>query len=472
MAISPSVQSPAETKPEAQPRAPGADPGYPSPGYSWYVVIVLTIIYIFSFMDRQIMNLMVAPIRRDFQISDTQVSLLMGFAFALFYTVFGLPLGRMADSMNRVGLIAAGLTLWSLMTAACGMARNFWQLALTRFGVGIGEASLSPSAYSLITDYFPKNRLATAISVYSMGIYIGGGLATIIPGLFLDQLQRVADYDVPILGHVRSWQLIFILVGLPGVFLALLLFTVREPFRRGVRRLKALDGSSKIVQASVREVAAYIGKNWVTIGCHNLGFALLSFSSYGCTAWIPAFLVRNHGYTWGRAGIVYGAIIATAGTLGVVAGGRLADWLADRGYRDSKMRAGLIAGVIWLPTGLFYSIVSNANLAVLLMVPTVFAACMPFGAAPAAIQEMMPNPMRAQASAVYLFVVNLLGLGLGPTAVAAATDHIFKDDNAVRYSLLLVAASAHLVASLLLWVGMKHFRKSMDRLEEWTAANA
>ncbi|HSB08440.1 MAG TPA: MFS transporter [Blastocatellia bacterium] len=449
------------TEPE-QPYAPA--------GYAWYVVGVLTIVYIFSFIDRQILNLLVRPIRRDLGISDFQMSLLMGFTFALFYTFFGIPLGRLADSRNRRTIIAAGFAVWSFMTAACGLARNFAQMLLLRIGVGVGEAALSPAAYSIITDYFPPKRRATALSVYSMGIYIGSGVAFIVGGLVAGIASAQETWELPLVGATRPWQVVFFIVGLPGVLLALLMYTIREPVRRGIRTLKSAEGKTRVVQVPMNEVIAYLKQNWRTFACHNIGFALLSFSSYGSSAWIPTFFVRNHGWSEARAGQVYGWIVAIASTLGIVAGGRLADWMAERGQRDATMRVGLIAAVAWLPFGLFYPLVPDANWAAALLVPSAFLASAPFGVAPAAIQQMMPNAMRGQASAVYLFVINLIGLGLGPSAVAAATDFVFQDDQDVRYSLLSVATFAHLASAVLLWAGFKPFLASLDRLKQWKAA--
>jgi MFS family permease len=206
------------------------------------VVGVLTFVYIFSFIDRQILNLLVRPIRRDLGISDFQMSLLMGFSFALFYTLFGIPLGRLADSRSRRTIIAVGFTVWSLMTAGCGLARNFVQMLLLRVGVGVGEAALSPAAYSIITDYFPPKRRATAISVYSMGIYIGSGIAFIVGGLVAGLAAAQETWNVPLVGATRPWQVVFFIVGIPGVFLALLMYTVREPARRGIKTVKTADG--------------------------------------------------------------------------------------------------------------------------------------------------------------------------------------------------------------------------------------
>ena len=445
---------------------------YPPRGYAWYVVGVLTFVYIFSFIDRQILNLLVRPIRRDLGITDFQMSLLMGFSFALFYTFFGIPLGRLADSRSRRTIIAVGFAVWSLMTAGCGLARNFIHMLLLRVGVGVGEAALSPAAYSIITDYFPPKRRATAISVYSMGIYIGSGIAFIVGGLVAGLAAAQETWNLPLVGATRPWQVVFFIVGLPGVFLALLMYTVREPVRRGIKTLKAADGTTRVAQVPMNEVVAYIKKNWRTFVCHNVGFALLSFSSYGSSAWVPTFFVRNHGWTESQAGQVYGWIVAIASTIGIVAGGRLADWMVERGYRDATMRVGLIVALVWLPFGLLYPVVPSAFWAAVLLVPAAFLASAPFGVSAAAIQQMMPNSMRGQASAIYLFVVNLIGLGLGPSAVAAATDFVFEDDQAVRYSLVSVATFAHLAAAALLWAGLKPFLASLERLKQWNAANA
>ena len=458
-------------KPASLPAPASGEEPYPPAGYAWYVVGVLTLVYVFSFIDRQILNLLVRPIRRDLGISDTQMSLLMGFSFAVFYTFFGIPLGRLADTKSRRTIIAGGFALWSLFTAGCGLARNFSHMLLMRMGVGVGEAALSPAAYSLISDYFPKERRATAISVYSMGIYLGSGIAFILGGTVAGLAAAQEMWDLPLVGATRPWQVVFFVVGLPGVLLALLMYTVKEPKRRGVRWVKAADGRMTAAQVPMREVLAYLRENWVTFLCHNVGFALLSFSSYGSSAWIPTFFVRNHGWTEAAAGQVYGVIVTVFSTLGVFAGGRFADWMTERGSRDSTMRVGLVVSLAWLPTGLLYPLVPDAKLAAALLIPTVFLASAPFGVAPAAVQQMMPNAMRGQASAVYLFVINLIGLGIGPTAVALTTDYVFGDDRAVNYSLLIVATAAHLVAAVLLWAGLGPFRRSLDRVKEWTATN-
>lgn len=456
-----------KTKAVSDANAAAVEEPYPAVGYAWYVVGVLTLVYVFSFIDRQILNLLVRPIRRDLAITDFQMSLLMGPAFALFYTFFGIPLGRLADSKSRRTIIAAGFAFWSLFTAMCGMARNFWQMMLARVGVGVGEGALSPAAYSIIADYFPPQRRATAISVYSMGIYIGGGVANILGASAIAFLMTRPSWNLPIIGDVRGWQVVFFIVGLPGILLALLMYTVREPVRRGMKMAQAADGKLKAAKIPLPEVIAYLKLNWKTFACHNVGFALLSFSSYGTSAWVPTFFVRNHGWTEAKAGFWYGVVVAIFGALGISAGGWFADWMAKRGARDAVMKVGFIVSLAWVPSGIFYPLVADARWAIVLLIPTAFFTAAPFGVAPAAIQQIMPNAMRAQASSIYLFVINLIGLGAGPMAVALFTDKVFHDDHAVRYSILIVSTAAHVIAAVLLWVGIKQFNLSLERLKAW-----
>jgi MFS family permease len=456
------LTAPVSAEPEVPSSAP--DP-YPSSGYAWYVVGVLTLAYIFSFIDRQILSLMVGPIKHDLGIDDIQMSLLMGLSFAVFYTLFGIPLGRLADTRSRRVIISVGIALWSVMTAGCGLARSFSQLALMRMGVGVGEASLSPSAYSLLSDYFRPERRSTAMSVYSMGIYIGSGLAFILGGFIMQLASGQESTVLPWIGPVRSWQLVFFVVGLPGLLVSLLLLTVREPVRKGVRLNP--DGST-ITAPTSRAVWSYIRKNYVTFLFLTLGTGLIALYSYGANSWISEMLIRRHGWSRGKTGQVFGIIVAVAGTLGIVSGGRLADWLRPRGYADSNLRVALWGAIAGLPFVLLYPLAPSANLVAGLLVPTVFFMSMPFGVAPAAIQQMMPNTMRAQATALYLFVINLIGIGLGPLVVATLTEKVFRDEQAVHLSLLVVGAVSFALAILALWAGLSPYRRSLDYLKRFS----
>lgn len=438
---------------------------YVKESYAWYVVGILMIVYIFSFIDRQILGLMVEPIKKDLDITDTQMSLLMGLTFALFYTLFGIPIGRLADSKSRRTIIAVGLVIWSLFSMACGLAGKFGQLAIARMGVGVGEAALSPSAYSLITDYFRPNRMALAISVYGAGIYIGSGMAYLLGGIVIGFASGDEMMYVPLVGDVRPWQFVFFIIGFPGLLFAPMLFTIREPLRRGLK--KTQSGQQAPASVPLREVYDYVKANWRTFFYHNMGFALCSFISYGSASWLPTFFIRIHGFTQTQIGIWYGSIVIIFGTAGIISGGILAGKLTERGMKDAKMRIGFIAAGLHLPLGLLFPLIPNGNLALLILCPAVFTIAMPFGVAPAAIQEMMPNRMRGQASAIYLFVVNLIGLGFGPLAVALCTDYLFKDEMKLHYSLALVSTLFGALSMYLLYKGMGHFRKSMEHKEEW-----
>ena len=437
---------------------------YPRPRYAWYVVGVLMVAYVFSFIDRQILSLLVGPIRRDLGISDTGMSVLMGFSFALFYTAFGLPLGRIADSRSRRGLIGFGMAFWSLLTAACGLAQRYWQLLLLRIGVGIGEASLSPAAYSLIMDYFPPGRRSLAISVYSMSIYLGAGLALLLGGVVIQVTSLAPTIRVPLLGAIRGWQAVMLAVGLPGVFAALLLLTVREPPRGGI--------AGRAGAPPVRVVTAYLRANVRTFTAHNLGFALLSLAGYGASAWVPTLYIRRFGWTAAEAGIRYGLLVTLCGTLGTLVGGWLADRWRRRGLVDANLRVGIVAALGMMPLGLAYTLSSRVWLSFGFLAGAQFLAGMPWGVAAAAIQETVPASMRGQASALYLFVINIIGLGIGPTAVALATDQLFRNEQLVHYSLALVTVTAQVGALILLGLGLGPFRHTMARIQATASAPA
>lgn len=452
------------TKPDAAPTyTPGStarEEPYPSPAYAWFVVAVLLLAYISSFIDRQILSLMVAPIRRDLGLSDTQMSLLMGLSFAILYTLLGLPVGRMADARSRRGIMAVGVAVWSVFTATCGLARNFTQLFLARVGVGVGEAALSPAAYSMLADYFPKERQGRALSAYVSGIYIGGGLALIIGGFVIKALSGAETWNVPLVGAMHPWQTVFFVIGLPGLLIALLVLAVREPVRRAATAEPLPMG----------EVARYVRDNLRTFTAHHFGIAMISFAAYGANAWIPSIFVRQYGWSLPRIGTTFGLFIMVFGTAGIYAGG----WFADRALRngkvDGKLTTCLIGAVGMLACGAVFSLSGSSTAAIVIAAPFNFFAAFPYGAAAAAVAEVAPNRMRAQLSATYLFVVNLIGLGLGPTAVALVTDKVFHDDRMVGYSLGITMSVSLTIAALLLAWGRPAYVRTIAYRDAWMAA--
>lgn len=442
---------------------------YPPTGYAWFVVIVLMIFYTFSFLDRTILNLMVEPIKRDLEINDTQMSILMGASFAILYSVLGVPFGRMADRYSRVWIIGGGLFVWTMMTAACGVARNYTHLLLGRIGVGVGEATLSPSAYSMVADYFPPSKLGKALSVYSMGIFIGAGLAMGVGGYVVQWTESIGDVTLPIIGQIYSWQVAFIIIGLIGLLPLLLLFAVKEPVRRGVKTITGADGKVRMETVSLRQFWNYQKGNGRTIVCHHLGAAALAFSSYGVGYWGPAFMIRIHDWSYQRIGFVFMFHVMIAGCAGVIAGGWLCDRLYKKGYTDAPLRIGLIGAIAWAPTGILYPLVDNGWLAWGLMVPTYFFATFPTGVLVAAIQTMNPNTMRATASAVYLLTANLIGQAAGPTGVALFTDYAFDDPMMLPYSMIIVGVICHVIAVVAFLLGLKPFRESVARAQAHSA---
>ena len=433
---------------------PEAVPASHSLRYAWFVVGVLTLAYVFSYIDRQIFSMVVTPLRRDLNISDTQVSYLIGLSFVVFYTSFGIPIGRLADVYSRRLIIVIGLVLWSLFTTGCGLARTFPQMLALRMGVGVGEAALSPAAYSLITDYVPRRKLSTAISIYSMGIYVGAGLSYVLGGI-VRQTATQGMSSLPIVGTIRGWQVLFLIVGLPGLAVAPLLFSIREPRRQT---------SSQAAAIPFRQVFSYIFQNRRTFLLHNIGFGMLSLASYTAGAWVPEFFVRTFHSDIRTVGITYGLYIMTVGSAGIIGAGRLADYLRSRGRANANLLLGALIGLVWIPVNLLLFLAPSAGWAYIWLVPGVVMGSAPFGIAPAAIQQMMPPKMRGQASAVYLFILNIIGLGLGPTAVAACTQYVFGHDDALKYSLAIVTAAACVISVVLLYSALKPFLASLERL--------
>lgn len=430
-------------------------PAYPRRSYAWFVVGLLTVAYIFSFIDRQILSLMVVPVRRDLGISDTQVSLLMGFSFAVFYTVCGIPLGRLADNWSRRWIVTLGLMFWSAATASCGLAQQYWQLFLGRIGVGIGEAALSPAAYSLIADSFPPERRATAISVYGMGIFLGSGIAYIVGGLVVGYASSQGDLILPLVGATRPWQLVFFVLGGAGLAFAWCLLLIQEPTRHG-----AAHGS-----IALREVLRTLSRHRRTVMLHNLGFACIALASYSASAWLPSVWQRAHEWPIRQVGVTYGVIVAVFGAAGIVVGGWLADRGRARGVSDATLRVGAIAAGCSVPLAALLPLAPNGAVLAVMTAPLTFLLSMPFGVAASAIQDLVPNRMRGQTSAIYLFVVNILGLGIGPTAVALITDYGFASDQQVGASLAIVMVAALAIGCALLLAGCKHYRHSLTTMD-------
>ena len=388
-------------------------------GYRAYVLAVLVVAYTFNFIDRRIVGILAVPIKHELALSDTQLGMLGGLAFALFYTFLGIPIARLADRRSRIGIMTLALGMWSLMTAACGLAQGFGQLFMARLGVGVGEAGGVAPAYSLICDYFPSGQRARALSVYSFGIPLGGALGIVLGGF---------------ISHWMSWRMAFLIVGLAGFAVApLLKLTVREPPRGGSENAPSGPTGDAPTLPEVLRTLAHKPSFWAL----SLGGGTCSMTGYGLFFWAPSFMVRSFGLTLVQASLSFGGLILAGGFLGIWIGGMVAD---KHGARNKAAYA-LVPAVAFLCTIPFYAVGVLATklwicMAVLL-IPTALGLAW-LGPVLAAIQHLVPTTMRATASAIFLFINNLLGLGLGTLMIGALSDalKVRAGVDSLRYAIL------------------------------------
>ena len=427
-----------------------AEQPYPAATYSWYVVALMYLGYLVSFVDRQVIAFLVQPIREHLHITDFQFSLITGLAFSIFYAALGIPIGWLADHGNRKNIVAAGIGLWSLMTAACGLAHNYWQLFLARLGVGFGEATLSPCAVSMLADSFPPERRALPINVYVAGVHGGLAFANIFGGVIAAFTAGLGTLHWAIVGEVRPWQLSFLIVGLPGLLLAALVYCLREPLRRDRR-----DGTRQ----GIGMTFAYLRRNWYPYSTLILGTAISSLASYAMYGWVPALFQRRFGWSGSQTGLTFGCTILVFGTLGLVLSGWLVGRMMRSGVASPHAKVMTWAMALVVPLGAIlvwrddpYWTLSCLALLILFM-------GMPIGLAQSALQAITPNEMRAQLIAVYLTTVSLIGPALGPSAVAALTDFHFHDDAAVGRSLSIVITAAATVSVAVLALSIRALRR-------------
>lgn len=442
---------------------------------AWYIVGVLTVANVSGFVDRQILSVLVEPLKRDLGITDTQVSLLMGTSFVLFYSLLGLPIGRWVDRGVRKVIVALGVAAWSVMTLASGFARTFSTLFAARVGVGVGEATLGPAAVSLIADAFPRRLLGSAMSVYMLGTFLGSGVAYMLAGWVVSSLDRPGFTTLPIVGEIHPWQTVFFIVGLPGFLIAALALTMREPPRTadpsdgaplpaGASAMESPAPTSSGAVPSLAETIAYVRRNLWTIASITLAFSCWASVNYGIAFWLVTFLGRTHGWSVAESALLQGALTATIGSLGSLLGGWLTDRWARGGIVDAPLRVGVAGGIGMLICAVAYPLVPTGAVAAALLVPLNVFAALPWGAANAAIAQALPARMRGQGSALYQLVLNLVSGVLGPTSVAVLTDVVFGNPNAIRYSLALCAAVGMTLAVTLLQSGRAAFRRTVAAL--------
>ena len=429
-----------------------ATPPWPPEHEARRAVLVLMVAYIFSYIDRQILAMLVGPIKADLGVTDFELSLLNGLAFAVCFTVLGVwPVGQWADRGNRRNLAAAGVFLWSLMTAVCGRVTSYAGLFVARVGVGVGEATLAPAAYSMIADYVPPARRGRALGLFSMGIYLGIGVAIMVTGLVVQAVGSMPVMHWPVIGEVRGWQVAFLILGPPGMLVSLWLLTVREPARREVAA--ATTGVRYAdVWRRIREHAGFYANLIFGVSMLTLTFNAVAF-------WIPAHLLRVHELSPLQVAFSYGPIMFVAGSLGILAGGVLADRWRSAGRADAELQVVLYGALALGPLVIAAFQLRDATLAIALLAPLLFVTSFPFGAASAALQMVTPNRFRARTSAIYLLVINLLGIGLGSSAASFVSDVVLQDEQRIGDGVTAVAAVAAPLAAWLIHRARPAYRR-------------
>ncbi len=433
-------------------------PSYPRPAYAWYSLGVICFAYLFGFMDRIIVGLLTPAIQKDIGLTDSQMGVIQGLAFAVFYTLFGLPIGRAADRFSRKWLLTAGTTLWSLMTAGAGLVRSFGGLFAMRAGVGVGEATLNPCTTSLIGDLFRPESRAKAFGIYTISTALGTGVTYLGGGFVIGFIGGPGggnSFNMPLLGAIPAWQAVFIIIGLAGLVPALLMaLTVREPARRDL-----VPGT----QASWTEIRAFLRQNRTTLLCHHFGVAFIVMAVYGWVNWLPALFVRLHQWTVPQFSIWYGLFGGGAGIISAIASGYVTNWLKRKGHIDGAMRTVLIGGI---------GLTVGTSIAPLLPTPELVLAgyCIagvfanfPPAQALAAVAEITPNQLRGFVTSLYVMVIGIAGAGLGPAVMGLVTDRVFGDPLKLHYSMALVTLVMGVLGVALVSYGLKSYRDSLGR---------
>lgn len=423
---------------------------YPSALRANVTLGLLFVAYIFSFLDRQILSLMVGPVRASLQISDFQMSLLQGFAFSIFFVVAGVLIGGLADRHRRTWIIAAGILLWSLMTMASGFANSFVILLIARMGLGVGEAALAPAGFSLLADSFRPKHLVRATSIFTLGSLLGGGLAFFFGGALIDYLSQTPR---PLqIGDLEPWQMAFICAGLPGLLLVPALMLLPEPARRG-----PLVGSRQ----SFADTVGYLWTRRRDFGPFYVCSGLLAIANYGGLTWFPTHMMRNFAMGPLEAGALLGTVQLIGSIIGALGGGALTEILQRRGMADAHLRT-IAVSSLGIALGLCAPLMPNVPATLVLWSLAIICLSAYFGSVVAALQLLTPNNLRASNSAMLLVVVSLSGLAIGTALIGAVADLVFPGQvGGIGRALAVVAVPAALISAIVAIRALPVFARSI-----------
>jgi MFS family permease len=433
---------------------------WPKASTAWFAAWVFAVALMFARLDGSIIGLIVGPIEATFHINDSQLSLLTGLAPILFYAFIAVPASRYVDIWPRNVLMTIGIAVGGLMTALCGLAQNFTQLFIARMGLGLGGLVNGPATYSMMADYFPREKLPRAIAVLQIGFICGGGIALIAGGAVVQLVSQLPDFTIPFIGTIHDWQLVFIFVGLPGLLVAALMRSVPEPARRGRMR-------KDIAKAiPLKTVVKYLFEHRLLYGPQFLAMGLSVVESLGTAAWQPVFFQRTYHWSAAQAGYFLGLGQLIAGPIGLIIGTWLTEHFVRKGDNAANLRVVAIgytlSPLFTISTPLMPSpwfAVISASIAGMIGIG---------GAVPqnAAIQSITPNEMRGQVTALYLFIFAVLGSGCGPTFIALITNYVIGDQNLIRYALAGSAAIMAPLACFVMWQGVKPYGEAIRQLKE------
>ncbi len=426
---------------------------YPPPLVAWYTVVIMMLLYVCSYMDRKVLTMLVTLIQEDMHVTDFQMSLLLGPAFGLLYTLLGIPAGWLADRYSRRGLIAIGAGLWGLATAGSGLAATYWQLAIARLSIGVGEATLTPAAHSLIAEQFPPKRLSLALSVYMLGVTFGAGLALALSGIMVGAADSIKQ-AIPFLSGFKPWQVVFFLVAAPTVVLAPLVYTVRDTRK------------SRQVKAGIEPDAgkAYLKSHWRLLVPYFLGFGMTSIAVNALAGWIPAHMSRAYGLGMAEIGIGYGVMMFLATGSGQIMWSMVVDKLYVGGRSDIHARFHVFTWLISVPA-VVYAFTTGSSLTFLLGMGVFFLFTFAFqGYANAGLQLVTPTQFRGRMSAAFLAYTNLIGMLFGPTTVGFLTDFVFKDPQKLGTAMCIVVVASAPLGMISLWIAARERRALEGRL--------
>lgn len=422
-----------------------------SPARAWWTVVVLFVAYTFSYIDRSILALLVGPLKRDLHLTDTEIGMVSGIAFAIFYAAVALPLSWLADRKSRRMIIMWGVTIWSFATAACGLAGNFWHLFLARMGVGAGEAVLQPSAFSLIADLFPKEQRGFAYGLFGSGTFVGAGIALIMGGAVIQWVEGLGALPAPF-QSLHAWQLVFIAVGLPGLLVLFLLMTIVEPRHR-------LE--NKPVPAAPGAYPKFLRANALLLACLFVGWACGGVLGTATQAWVPSFFIRHFHLTAAVTGYRLGLTSLIVAPIGAIFMGFVLRYFTRKGYDDAPLRTNII-GTFFVAVGMTLTpLMPNWELSLLCYAVGLFFSPWPYVSGAASLQLITPVNMRAQIAALYAFIVTIIAIMGGPMMVGLFTDYLFKDELAVGKSIALTCVIAGLGMAVLTMIMFRRFREAV-----------